>query len=113
MGAFEKTELLKSDVIDSILANFEDGSKTNFILNILLLTGLDGWRTKEMKQLVEMFENFMESEYLENRMMLSYNPMMSIVLTAEILRKIANAKKLFRDKCNNMATELLEFGKMY
>ena len=60
-----------------------------------------------------MFENFTEMNYLENRLILSYNPLMSIALTAEILRAIASSRKRFRDKCNNMAQDLLDFGKMY
>jgi hypothetical protein len=64
------------------LANFEDGSKTNFILNILLLTGIDVWRNKNLKQLIDMFENFTDDNYLNNRLILSYNPLMSIAITA-------------------------------
>lgn len=113
MGAFDKTELQEVEVIDNILANFEDGSKTNYILNILLLIGIDVWKNKSLKKLIDMFENFTCEDYLENRLILSYNPLMSIALTAEILTSIANTRKRFRDKCNDMLENLLSLGKMY
>lgn len=54
-----------------------------------------------------MFENFTDDNYLENRLILSYNPLMSIALTAEILTLVASSRKRFRDKCNDMLDNLL------
>jgi hypothetical protein len=88
-GAISKQELQETSVINQILAHFEDGAKTNFILNILHLTGFDLWKNKDLAKLLEMFENFTVDDYLENRLILSYNPLMSITLTAEILSLIA------------------------
>jgi len=85
MSAFDKTELQEVEVIEKILVNFEDGSKTNYILNILLLIGIDNWKNNKLKALIDMFDNFTCEDYLENRLILSYNPLMSIALTSEIL----------------------------
>jgi hypothetical protein len=60
-----------------------------------------------------MFENFTEDNYLENRLILSYNPLMSIALTCEILMIISASRKRYRDKCNDMMALLLDLGKMY
>jgi hypothetical protein len=79
----------------------------------LLLIGLDVWKNKSLNKLIDMFGNFENDNYLDNRLILSYNPLMSIALTAEILTSIANTRKRFRDKCNNMLETLLSLGKMY
>ena len=96
-----------------MLAHFEDGAKTNFILNIFHLTGLDLWKNGEISQLLCMFENFTEDSYLKNRLILSYNPLMSIALTAEILKHISQTRKRYRDRCAEMMQTLLDLGKMY
>lgn len=116
MGAFDKTTLTdkkKTVIEEQIITHFKDGSKTNFILNVLHLVGIDEWKNEQIKQLIELFENFTSGNYLENRLILSYNPLMSIALTAEILTKIANSRKRYRDRCNNMLIGLLELGKTY
>lgn len=38
-----------------------------------------------MEDLIASFDNFIGAEYDTNRLLLSYNPMMTIALTAEIL----------------------------
>lgn len=116
MGAFSEHELFEREnreVINEMLAHFEDGAKTNFILNIFHLLGFDLWKNDEIASLLDSFENFSEDNYLENRLILSYNPLMSIALTAEILMHISKTRKRYRDKCNDMMQTLLELGKMY
>lgn len=44
-----------------------------------------------------MFENFAGESYDKNRLMLSYNPMMSIALSADLLTKIGNGRRRFKD----------------
>lgn len=82
-------------------------------MNILQLTGVDGWKNKALGLLIRKFENFISDNYLENRLMLSYNPLMSIALTAEILNKIGAQRKRYRDKCNAINEQLMSLGKMY
>mmetsp|Transcript_13249 Transcript_13249/g.20706 ORF Transcript_13249/g.20706 Transcript_13249/m.20706 type:complete len:251 (+) Transcript_13249:1675-2427(+) len=61
-----------------------------------------------------MFRNFTEETNLEsNRLLLSYNPLMSIALSAELLMNIANSRKRFENECNGLKDDLLELGRMY
>jgi hypothetical protein len=39
-----------------------------------------------------MFDNFKDAPYEENRLLLSENPLMTIALTAELLKMIADSK---------------------
>jgi hypothetical protein len=105
--------LQKDEVILDILDNLNDGSKTIFILNILTLIGIDEWRNKYLGQLIDKFENFIEDDYLDNRMLLSYNPLLCIALTAEILTNIGIVRTRFRDKCRDLINDLLDLGKMF
>ena len=70
-----------------------DGSKTNFILNVLLLLDISLWKIRYLDQLIAMFDNYINAPFQENRLLLSYNPMMSIALTADLLTNIARRKR--------------------
>ena len=39
----------------------EDGSKTNFILNVLMLTDITLWKTPYLEELIVIFEDYLES----------------------------------------------------
>lgn len=45
--------------------------------------------------------------------MLSYNPLMSLALTAELLKHIAVNRKRFENECKKISDDVLELGKMY
>lgn len=84
-------------MISELLAYFSDGSKTNYILNVLLLCDVTLWKNKWLKELIIMFDNFASESYETNRLLLSYNPMMSIALSADLLTKIGNGRLRFKD----------------
>jgi hypothetical protein len=44
MGAFEQNIFKDEDVIIKMLLFLEDGNKTNFILNVLLLSNVTLWK---------------------------------------------------------------------
>ena len=112
-SAFEQNDLLDQNVIVAMLLLFEkDGSKTNFFLNVLLLLDISLWKIKYLDKLIEMFNNYVSEPYNTNRLLLSYNPMMSIALTADLLTNIARRKR-FADQCRSMTEELLELGRIY
>ena len=48
MGAFEKQELRSEEVVGFILKCFEDGSKTNFLLQTMLLTEVSLWKNEHI-----------------------------------------------------------------
>ena len=66
-----------------------------------------------MSDLIDAFDNFISATYDENLLILSYNPMMTIALTAEILKRISDSRRRFLDKCIVMVDALLNLGKYY
>jgi hypothetical protein len=42
-----------------------------------------------------MFDNFASETFENNRLLLSYNPMLSIALSADLLTKIAKSRRRF------------------
>ena len=61
MQAFEK-QMYREDYVVSTMLHFfkEDPSKTNFILNVFLLTDISLWRPVYLEQLLEIFEAYLE-----------------------------------------------------
>ena len=96
-----------------MLVYIDDGSKTNYILNVLLESDVTLWRNKFLELLVAKFENFCGEQYDQNRLLLSYNPIMSIALSADLLMRIANKRRRFADECMNLKKSILDLGKVY
>lgn len=111
-GAFPKHIFLDEKVIVEIMVYLDDGSKTNNILNVLMLAEVTLWKNKFIGELIDKFDNFLEP-YEDNRLLLSYNPMMSIALTADLLTKIAQKRKRFADRCLNLKNDILNLGKFF
>ena len=92
--AFDKEMYQNPKVVSTMLSLFKaDGSKTNFILNVLILTDIAQWKTKFLNILLEIFDEFLGGTGL----LLSYNPLMTIALTCDLLDKIGNSRKALRD----------------
>ena len=111
-AAFEKHITSNEKVIKMMLIYLKDGSKTNLVLNVLLLSDVVLWKSKFLILLLDALSNFTEN-FEDNRLLFSGNAMMSIALTADLLTKIANGKKRFQDECTCMKTEILHLGKIF
>ena len=88
LSAFDKMIFRDEPVISSILDILSQGSRTNFLLNVLSLVNIDSWKNKHLKELIQIINDYVEENYDKNRLLLSPNPLMSIALAAEILQVI-------------------------
>lgn len=70
----------------------ENGAKTNLILNVLLLIDIGVWSFPETTRLIKTIEELLSGEELDNKLLLSNNPLMSIALSSELLSNIGHAK---------------------
>lgn len=113
MGAFDKQIFKKEKVIIQILKFMEEGSKTLFILNTLILADIHVWKNRHLVMLISMFRNFTEAVFEDNRLLLSSNPLMCIALSAEILTQIANSRQKFYNECNGLKASIMQLGKIY
>ena len=103
----------EEDVISEILRNLKEGSRTNFLLNVLMLIDISIWRNKQLKELIDIIKDYIEESYDKNRLLLASNPIMAIALTAEILVYISDQRKKFENECNKVMNQLLELGKIF
>ena len=60
-----------------------------------------------------MFENFASEPFESNRLLLSYNPMMSIALSSDLLTKIGDKRRRFNDDCLSLKKSILDLGKVF
>ena len=115
-NSFETKEVKDYEVVCALLTFMEDqASMNNFYLNVLVLSQVTTWKNTELEALIDLFENYIDMglDYKDNRLLLSYNPLMSIALTADILTQIGKSKKRFEDKTSSMIEELLTLGNYY
>ena len=87
----------------------------NFYLNVLVLAQVTSWRNIKLKHLLDLFDNYISgcADYKTANLLLSYNPLLSIALTADLLTQIGKAKKSYQDRCTTMKDDLLALGKCY
>jgi hypothetical protein len=53
----------------------EIGSKTNFLLNTMILIDVSQWKNDQIISLLGMLGAYIEDAYDMNRLLLSYNPL--------------------------------------
>ena len=75
----------------------EDGAKTNLILNVLLLIDIGVWSFDATVDLILSIEALYEKAEIENKLLLSNNPLMSIALSSELLSNIGDAKEMYKE----------------
>jgi hypothetical protein len=91
----------------------ENGSKTNLILNVLLLIDIGVWSFNESARLISSIEELLSGEELDNKLLLSNNPLMSIALASELLVNIGSAKERYKEQCDSVKEALLELGLVF
>ena len=75
----------------------DNGSKTNLILNVLLLIDIGVWSFEETSRLISSIEELLRGDELDNKLLLSNNPLMSIALSSELLSNIGEAKERYKE----------------
>tara|TARA_B110000285_G_C15072822_1_gene588978 strand:- start:74 stop:367 length:294 start_codon:yes stop_codon:yes gene_type:complete len=88
----------------------DDGSKTNFILNTLNMVDISVWDNDKIEELLDKFGNFVSEIFDGNKLLMSYNPLMSIALSAELCIKISKARAKFENDAKDLSGELLDLG---
>ena len=89
---------------------FEQGDRTEMLLNVLIFADFGRWSQKDVRRLIEYIELFVDPSFEQNIMYKCYNPILVICLCCEDLTKIGNAISLFKHRGNNLKNELLNLG---
>jgi len=113
LSAFEKMIFREDNIVNEFIKLLKGGSRTNYLLNVLNLVDLSIWKNQHLKELIGVIDEYESNPMEENRLLLSYNPIMSICLAAEILTKIAISRRKLENECKRIKTSLLALGRMY
>lgn len=92
MGAFDKQYFRKEEIVQEIINLIDRGSSTLIGLNTLVLTDISVWKTSQIQLLIDNFDKFCGNKYYDNNLLLCYNPLLAIALTAELLMRIGVKK---------------------
>lgn len=65
-------------VVNQFITLLKGGSRTNYLLNVLNLVDLSIWKNHALKELIGVLDEYESNPMDENRLLLSYNPIMSI-----------------------------------
>jgi len=120
--AFDKMIFRKTIVFDKILQILKyvlpiycsrDGHRTNFLLNVLVLTDISIFKIKHLQKLMEVLNGYVTERMEKNSLLLCANPILAICLAAELTDKIRVSRRLFENDCKRIKLELLKLGNMY
>ena len=92
LTAFDKQIFREDVVINTIIRLVKESGRTNYLLNVLALLDISVWKNKYLKELIQVINQYANESYAKNRLLLSYNPLMSISLACEVLHKIGSSK---------------------
>lgn len=92
--------MIDREVINEIFALFRKRMRSELVLNVLLFSDLSRWEQTQLHTLLGMLAEMVTEEIEQNRILLAYNPILTIALSAEFLNKISSSKNIFRHQCN-------------
>jgi len=94
-----------------LLAQLQSKAKTEFILNILIFADFSRWKQIDLQQFIDCIDEMTGDPHEQNRIVLSYNPILCICLSFLHLTSIGNSISLFKHRGNTVGAALLELGK--
>ena len=108
-GTYGSGEFEDESVIAAIQEQLDQKNKTEFILNILIYADFSSWKG-DLEALVGYIGEITEEAYEENRIVLSYNPILTICLACQHLASIGDAVTKLLHECEGTSEALLDLG---
>ena len=71
---------MKGHVLAEIQDQLALKSKTEFILNILIFADFSRWQQPDLDKLIGRFEEILTNSHEQNRIVFTYNPILTICL---------------------------------
>lgn len=93
---FNPLLLISPQLLSTLFSLFRRRMRTELLLNVLLFSDLSRWEQTQLRTLLAVISEVVSEEIEQNRILLTYNPIMAIALGAEQLMKISNSKNIFR-----------------
>lgn len=93
---------------DELMEMLKLKSKTEFILNVCLFADLSMWPQQfELKDFIEAIGEIpSENRYEQNRIVLCYNPILTICLACEQLNIIGEKVAIFKHECMSLIDDM-------
>ena len=79
-------------MIEHILKILKSGAKSELMMNLLIYADIAAWDYEHIGILVEELRSITKSGIYDNKIMLCYNPLMTICLGCEFMLKVADCK---------------------
>lgn len=102
-------EFKEESVVAALEEVLEQKSKTEFVFNILIYADFSCWGGK-LDSLVDYIEEITDPAYEQNRIVFTYNPILTICLACQHLTSIGEAKISLLHRCEGMTSDLLDLG---
>jgi hypothetical protein len=88
-------------------------AKTELILNTLIYADFSVWSQKPLRELIDyLTETVNTMSAQQNRIMLTYNPILTICLSCINLKSIGKSIAVFSHEVNSLIEQLLTFGEV-
>lgn len=97
-------------VREEILNNIELKAKTEFYLNILLFADFSRWPQRDLDLFITCLEEITSEAHEKNRIVLSYNPILTICLASCHLESIGEKISIFKHRGQKLIQDLLDLG---
>ena len=86
-------------------------AKTEFVLNILIFADFsNGWNQLILQDLIDCIEEISQNDHEQNRIVLSYNPILTICLSCIHLQSIGKSISYFKHRSHTISMSLLDLG---
>lgn len=79
-------------------------------MNILIFADFARWPPTSLEQFIDYIEEICTNEHDTNRIVLSYNPVLTICLASIHLIDIGNSISLFKNRGHSISLQLQELG---
>jgi hypothetical protein len=102
--------LIREDIVYKVIDILNHGAKTELVLNVLLFTDFTRWEQKLKRRFIDEVKEILQSGHEKNRILLCYNPIMSISLCCEFLDRVGATANIFKGECKKIIEGLLVLG---
>lgn len=109
-GIFSTQVLSLPSLIDEVLKIFMTGTKTELILNVLMYMNLMKWTRVQIQRLVSHFSSMVSESHERNPITISYNPILVVTLSCELIKFIENHFLSLKHECRIVKGRMLKMG---
>ena len=107
---FSEEYLSDENVVAELLSLLSTKAKTEFVLNCMNYANFASWLQTDLSEFIECMREMTENLHYENRIVLTYNPILTIILACEHLERIGAEISAFKHDGETITEGLLLLG---